>query len=141
MTYRFDGNNYILVFKKGEEVCQGLTSFVNHNDLASGWIQGVGGALEVEIGYYNLEKKTYEWQSYDQTCEIVSLLGNIAIDEKKDPALHLHGVFADEDNETIGGHVRRLVVAGTCEIFIHVFEQPLMRAFDGETGLKLLQLE
>ena len=141
MTYRFDGYNYIVVFKKGEELVEKLLQFAGHNGLKGCWVEGIGGALELELGYYDVEKRTYKWQTYPTVCEIASLQGTIAQDEKDEPVVHLHGVFSGNDYQTVGGHVRRLIVGGTCELFVHVFQQPLNRQFDGETGLKLLQLE
>jgi len=52
----------------------------------------------------------------------------------------LHGVFADETYQTIGGHVRKLRVGGTCEMRVREFSQPTSREFDETTGLKLLHI-
>ncbi|HSX28270.1 MAG TPA: PPC domain-containing DNA-binding protein [Candidatus Saccharimonadales bacterium] len=140
MTYSFDGDTYIVVLKKDEELLQELRNFVQQTDLKAAWLSAVGGALGVELGYYNLEKREYQWRTFEQLCEIVSLQGNISRDEKNKPAIHLHGVFADEAYQTIGGHVNKLIVGGTCEVMLREFSQPLARQFDDETGLRLLQI-
>ena len=140
MTHSFDGDTYTLVLKKDEELIECLESFVGETNVTSAWVHGLGGALAVELGYFNLEKRQYQWQGFNQLCEIVSLTGNIARDETRKPAFHLHGVFADETYQTIGGHVRKLVVGGTCELQIREFGQQLGRQFDEETGLRLLSL-
>lgn len=140
MTYSFDGDSYLLVFKKGEEVLTGLKEFAAQTNSKTAWISGFGGALGVELGYYNLTKKEYQWRAFDQLSEIVSLTGNISRDTKGEPAFHLHGVFADETYSTIGGHVRKLIVGGTVEMIIREFSQPSTREFDEVTGLKLLDI-
>ncbi|HEV2412803.1 MAG TPA: PPC domain-containing DNA-binding protein [Candidatus Saccharimonadales bacterium] len=141
MNYRFDGYNYIIVLKKGEELVEKLLHFIEQSGVKSGWVEGIGGAMELEIGFYDLDKKNYKWQTYPSICEIDSLKGSIAHDDKGEPVVHLHGVFSGDDFEPIGGHVKRLVVGGTCELFIHAFQLPLVRQFDGDTGLKTLQLD
>ena len=141
MNYRFDGYNYIVVLKKGEELTEKLLSVIKQAGIKGGWVQGIGGALEVELGFYDLGKREYKWQTFASLCEIDSLQGSIAQDDKGEPVLHLHGVFSGDDYETIAGHVKRLIVGGTCELFIHAYQQPLKRQFDGGTGLKLLDLD
>jgi predicted DNA-binding protein with PD1-like motif len=140
MTYSYDGWNYVVVLQMGESLVEGLQQFIKETDIKGAWLNGIGAALSAELGYYDLEKREYKWRSYDQACEIVSLGGNISRDKEGKPALHLHGALADEDGQTVGGHVRDLVVGGTCELFIHEFRQPLERQFDDETGLKLLDV-
>ena len=141
MNYRFDGYNYIVVLKKGEELVEKMLHFVKQVGIQGGWVQGIGGALEIEIGFYDLAKREYQWQVFPSSCEIDSIQGSIALDDKGEPVLHLHGVFSGDDYETVAGHVKRVVVGGTCELFIHAYQQPLRRQFDGETGLKLINLE
>lgn len=140
MTYTFDGNNYILVLEKGEELLQTLRTFANGNDIASAWVSAIGGATEVELGFYNLEAREYQWQTFSALCEITSLNGNLSFDEKDKPVFHLHGNFADESYQSVGGHVNKLVVGGTCEVFLQPFAQKVTRVFDDDTGLKLMQL-
>lgn len=140
MIYSFDGDSYIVTLRKDEKLLDGLRDFVHQTDLKTAWLNGLGGALGVELGYYNLAKQEYQWQTFEQLCEIVSLTGNIARDAANKPTFHLHGVFADETYQTIGGHVKDLVVGGTCELYIREFGQSLARQFDEATGLKLLDL-
>lgn len=140
MTYSYDGLNYVLILKKDEELLEQLQNFLHENDISAAWCSGIGGTLEVELGYYDLEKREYEWQTFAQTAEITSLQGTIARDEHNKPVVHLHGTFSDEAYRTIGGHVRRLVVGGTCEFFIQTFSGSLRRQFDDETGLRTIQL-
>ena len=81
-----------------------------------------------------------DWQTFGHTMEIVSLSGNFAYDDSGKMMLHLHGVFADSEYQTVGGHVKDLVAGATVELFVHRSYQPMRRKHDKETGLQLLDL-
>ncbi len=140
MVSLFDGYNYVIRLDKDERLSVGLQQFFEQNDVHGGWITAVGGALEVELGFYNLESKQYQWRTFKQTLEIVSLQGTCALDEQGKPVWHLHGVFSDDQHQTVGGHLKDLVVAGTCELFVHRSYQPLHRKHNDDVGLNILDL-
>jgi predicted DNA-binding protein with PD1-like motif len=140
MTYRFDNHTYLVVLKKDEELLAELDKFVQTTKLQQATISGLGGALQVELGFYNLKTQAYQWRLVDELCEIASLQGNLARDENGKPAFHLHGVFAGENYQVLAGHVRKLIVGGTCELVIQPFGELLERRVDPETGLNLLHL-
>ena len=73
----------------------------------------------------------------DEQVEVVSLVGNVAIDDGE-PALHVHIVVAKKDGTAYGGHLLDAQVWPTLEVVFH--EQPgyLQRRTDPETGLALL---
>lgn len=140
MTDSHDGYNWLLVLEKGDNLHQKLVEYIKQQEIKSAWISVIGGATEVELGFYDLSSKQYRWKVFNQTLEITSLSGNIAW-ESDEPLLHLHGNLSDENYQTIGGHIKNLVVGGTCEIFIHRwYGEKLRRVQDEDTGLKLLSL-
>lgn len=53
--------------------------------------------------------------------------------------IHSHGVFSDETMQAQTGHVNRLMVAATCEIFLEVLKGEIGRQYDKETGLNLMK--
>lgn len=141
MTYSFDGFNYFIRLDRGESLKESLLKFAKSEpELNGAWISSVGGVLEVELGFYNLETKQYQWRKFDGLREIVSLQGNFALDEANQPIFHLHGVFADDQYQTVGGHVKDLTVGGTCEIFVHRAYEPLHRKPNQNIGLSTLDL-
>lgn len=141
MTYRFDGYNWLVRLKKGELLVENLTKLVRDEQIQGAWISGLGGALWAELGYYDLEDKKYYWQKRDDLPEITSLQGNVAWKDGE-PVLHIHGSFSDTNLQGVGGHVKELMVGGTCEILLHRwYEEPgLTRSVDKETGLTLLDV-
>lgn len=140
MVCLFDGFNYIVRLDRGERLREGLASFFESYTIDGASITAIGGVVEVELGFYNLEKKKYQWKTIQRTLEITSLTGTIALDEADKPIYHLHATFGDEDYQVVGGHVKDFVVGGTCELFIHRTYQPLRRKHDPEVGLNILDL-
>jgi predicted DNA-binding protein with PD1-like motif len=140
MTFRHDGFNWIVRLERGEKLVESLMAFVRDHGVPSCWVNGLGAASSVELGYYQLDQKTYAWKSFDQLLEIVSLQGNI-VGQLGDPKVHLHGVFSDQNYQTLGGHVRELTVGGTCEIMLHRWQTDrINRSLDTDTGLNLLDI-
>lgn len=140
MVSVFDGTRYILRLDKGERLSEAIQAFLSTQNITSAWIDVLGGATEVELGFYALDTKAYRWQRYAKTLEITGLHGNIALDQGNKPVLHLHGTFADEAYQVIGGHVRELVVGGTCEILLQALGTQLHRAHDDQVGLNTLDI-
>ena len=131
------GMNSVLVLKRGEELHAALARYAETSGLQSAWLSGLGGAGSVTLGFYDINAKSYIWKTYDTPLEIVSLTGNLAFADGQQ-FWHVHGVFSDAENQTIGGHVKELIVGLTTELHVTSLDQPLLRQFDDETGLKLL---
>jgi uncharacterized protein len=140
MKFRFDGYNHIVRLSKGEKLIESLTKLAKDQQVPSCWINGLGGAQEAELGFYNLDTQEYNWQKIEEPMEITSLQGNLTwVDQE--PAFHIHGTFAKTDLSAIGGHVREVIVSGTCEVFLHRwYGDNLTKSIDPDTGLKLLNL-
>ena len=109
-------------------------------DLQAAWLQGLGGAESAELGYYDLETQQYNWQVFRDLREITSLQGNLAWVDNQ-PKWHIHGTLSARDYRAVGGHVKELVVGGTCELRLHLHgDISLKRKIDAATGLRLLDL-
>lgn len=140
MVSTFDGYNYIVRLDRGEKLSEAMEQFFAGNEIEGASVTAVGGAEQLELGFYDLDAKEYLWKSFPDLYEITGLLGTIALDEQGKLMYHLHGTFAGRDYQVVGGHVKDFVVGGTCELFIHRTYQPLQRKIDDHTGLKLLDL-
>lgn len=138
MRYYVDDQKYVVIFAKGEELTDSLRQFTQQTGVSSAWLQGLGAALEVEVGYYDLVSQKYQWQTFKGPIEITSLQGNI-VQKDGEPVFHVHGTFADKAYNCFGGHVKKLVVAATCEVFVQKINHPLTRRHDDAVGLELLQ--
>lgn len=141
MTYSFDGFNYLIKLNKGEQLLEALEQFAAKTQIQGAWMNGLGGALSMTLGFYDLEAKEYLWNTYEGLYEIAGLTGNIALDEQGKAVFHLHGTFGDQNNQSLSGHVKDLTAAATVELFVHRAYQPIRRKHDPEAGLATLDLQ
>ena len=102
-------------------------------------LSGIGQLKEIEIGYFK-NKGNYLPNKFKKALELLSLSGNIIINEK-DIDVHLHVTLGDEDKKCLGGHLIKGVVSVTAEIFLIKTDLKLERVLDSETGLKGLNIK
>jgi len=135
---QIDGN-WLLRFELGDDFIEQITAWASLNNVNSGFFHGLGGAIEVTLGFYSLAEKQYHFIDIEEPLEIVSLHGNLA---QKDDALkiHAHGVVADSAFKTKGGHIKNMVTGPTLEVLVTPFSQTLQRRPDEEIGLDLLEI-
>jgi uncharacterized protein len=134
-------NGTFLVLEKGEELVSTLTRFCEERQIHWVQFQAIGAVEDVEIGYYDLEAKEYVFRQEPGPFEVSSMDGNVT-ELNSLPVPHIHAVLsrADESLETIGGHIRRATVHITLEMCLWEITQPLVRRFDDETGLNLIDV-
>lgn len=140
MTYTFENFNYWVRLDKGEKLSESLAAFMHEAKIEGAWVSGIGAALSCELRFYNLEHKEYQWRVFEGLREVLSLQGNLAKNEAGEMMFHLHGTFGDEQFNTIGGHVKELVVGATLELYVHRSHLPLARKMDSHVGLQTLDL-
>lgn len=129
----------ILKFKQKEEFFSELKNFCRKRELQGGFFSGIGAALEVELGYYDLEDHEYYFNTYDQTpIEVTNIKGNISLDSDGSYTIHAHGTVANDQQEVKGGHFNKLIVGPTLEIVVFPSKDKVRRAYDSETELELL---
>ena len=132
-----DNQRYVLRFDKGEEVVGGLKKFLSEKQITAGTFNAIGACSMAELSYFNLETKAYENKTFNEDLEIVSLTGNSAV-LGGEVALHCHGVLSGPDFVAHGGHINKLVVSATCEVFLIKLDGKMERKLDEKTGLNLL---
>lgn len=133
-----DGRRYVLRFDRGEEVLESLRGFCLEKNFKSGSFSAIGAAEKATLMHYDLDTKKYAEKTFEQKLEIVNLSGNLSWHEER-PYLHAHGVFSDKEMGCWGGHIKEVVVAATCELFLIQTEGEVKREFSEEIGLNLLE--
>ena len=83
MTYKIDNNYYYVSLDPGEEINNTIENIALKESIKTAWINGIGAIRDVEIGYYDIESKTYIRQIFKEDFELTSLIGNISIKEEK----------------------------------------------------------
>lgn len=115
-----------------------LKDFARKNKVKSASFAGLGAASEIMLSFYNLKTKKYEDKNFKKEFEITNLNGNIAHLDKE-IIVHCHGNFSDNQMKVVGGHVKKLLVSGTCEIALSVMNKKISRAYNSLTGLNLMK--
>ena len=133
-----DNRRYFLRFDRGEEILKSLADFCATENFRSGYFSALGASAKITLLHYDIDTKKYSEKVFDQKMEIASLTGNISWHEEK-PYLHAHGVFSDDEIRCFGGHVKELVVAATCEMFLIHTDGEVKREFSDKIGLNLMQ--
>jgi len=139
-----DKNKYVLKVSVGEDVILELKTFCHDQGIQAASFFAIGAAKEINIAWFDVNKKEYVQKEIQQELEIISLLGNVAVGNGL-PALvegevivHAHGSFSDKDMQVMAGHVNKLIVGAACEIVLEKFEGKIEKAYDDETGLNLM---
>lgn len=131
---------WLVRLETGEKLVDSLIRFANKNKIKSAWVQILGAVLDIELGYFSLENKCYEWTKYSETMEVNGCQGNLLKDNSGDLIAHIHGSFSLKTHQTIGGHIKEATTAGTIEILISDIDLDIGRFIDQKTGLKLIDL-
>ncbi len=139
VKYIRDDNKYLVTLTRGEKIIEELLEFCELNRINSATLTGIGGARDIELGYYDLETKEYSWKTFPKVHEVLSLNGNICMVDDK-PFIHAHMVISNNTFQCFGGHLKEAVVGATLEVLIVKLDKGLTRVFDDNTGLKLLDL-
>jgi uncharacterized protein len=128
------------VFDTGEEVVAGLLRFAQNHKLTGAHLTAIGAFERVTLGFFDVIKKDYKRIAIQEQVELMSLVGNIAQDDKGDPKLHAHVVVGKSDGSAHGGHLLDAYVRPTLEVVVVEASQHLRRTMRGEFGLALLDL-
>ncbi|HSF56671.1 MAG TPA: PPC domain-containing DNA-binding protein [Candidatus Binatia bacterium] len=130
---------FAIIFEKGEEFIDELTSFAKKNDLSASHFTAIGAFRDVMLGYFDREKKKYREIPIVEQVEVLSLIGDIALKDDT-PQVHAHVVLGKADGTAYGGHILEAHVWPTLEVILTESPKHLTRTTDPETGLALIHL-
>ena len=128
---------YALVFRTGDEIMAGLAEFAGQRHLQDAHFSGIGGVSRAAFGIYDLRRKQYLEIVDPAQSEILSLIGDITVDQGK-PAVHAHIVLGYGDGTAHGGHLLRGTVSPTLELFVTEYPAVLRKRHDPVSGLDLI---
>ena len=83
----------------------GLANFAQREKLTAAHFTAIGALQDVTLGYFDWEKKDYERIPVREQVEVLSLIGDVAMDESGKPKVHAHIVVGRSDGTTRGGHL------------------------------------
>jgi predicted DNA-binding protein with PD1-like motif len=131
---------FAIVFDAGDEVVAGLLAFAKEHKLAAGRLTGLGACERVTLGFFELGRKDYQKIPINEQVEVMSLVGNIALEEGGQPKVHAHVVVGKRDGTAHGGHLLEAHVRPTLEVILVESPVPLRRKMNAEVGLPLIDL-
>jgi len=132
---------YVVVLDTGDEAVSSLAGFAKDHGLSAARITAIGAFSDAVLGYFDWETKSYRRIPVREQVEVVSLVGDVALDPKGAPTLHAHAVLGRSDGTALGGHLLEARVRPTLEVVIDESPAHLRKRKDAETGLALIDLD
>ncbi len=136
MNYSIDKNKIYLSIEKGEEVNATLLKVCVENSLSFARINGIGAIDNPEVGYYDINSKTYTKKIFKGDFELVSLVGNMTFKDGE-RFIHTHIVFSDENFTAYGGHLFDCSISAAGEFIINMGNNTINRDYNSKIGLAL----
>jgi len=131
---------FAVIFDTGDEVIAGLTRFAKEQKLTGSHFTAIGAFRDVVLAYFDWEKKEYLKNPVREQVEVVSLIGDVALDPDGSPKVHAHVVLGRRDGSALGGHLMEAHVRPTLEVTLTETPRHLHRRHDSQSGLALIQL-
>ncbi len=131
--------SFVLVCDRGDDPMEALTAAAKRFDLSAASLSGIGAFSAVTLGFFDRGRRDYARRVIREQVEVVSLVGNIALDQGE-PRVHAHAVVARSDGSALGGHLLAGCVEPTLEVMIVESPATLRRKIDPATGLALLDV-
>jgi uncharacterized protein len=131
---------YTLILAAGDELATALLEFAKQERVIAGRFIGLGAVHAARLGFFDLEKKAYRVNEFPRQAEVLSLLGDIGVDERGKPVVHAHLVLSDRAGRAFGGHLISATASPNLELFVTTFPHPLVRRPDPRFGAKFFDL-
>jgi uncharacterized protein len=129
---------FALVFDKGDEVVAELTAFAKAERVGAAHFTAIGALSEVTLGYFQRDRKDYKRMVVAEQVEVLSLIGDVAVDQSGAPKVHAHVVVGLSDGQTRGGHLLAAKVWPTLEVILVESPAFLRKRHDPDSGLALI---
>jgi uncharacterized protein len=118
---------FVLILEPSEEAFSTILDFAGEQRLGAATLTALGAFSYREI-------------PVTQQCEVLSAIGDIAIDDGGKPSLHVHVVLGLSDGTTRGGHLLEGLVRPTLEVTLVETPGHLRRKKRPELGIALIDL-
>lgn len=131
---------HVVVLSDGDEAVEQLGGFARESRVTAAQVTGVGAFRSAVVGWFDPVAKTYRRNAVDEQCEVLSILGDVALGPDGSPALHVHVVLGLADGTTRGGHLLEGHVFPTLEVILDEPPTTLRKTSRPELGLALVDL-
>ena len=131
---------WVLVLAPGEEAKSTLVDFARKSNLKAASFVALGAFERAELGYFDWEKKEYLPILVEEQVEVITLVGDIAENNKHEADLHAHTVLGRRDGSTKGGHLLEGVVRPTLEVTLTETPAHLRRRMHPDINVALIDI-
>ncbi len=139
-TRKAGDREFLVVLEKDDRVVANLLKVAAEAGIEGGWVSGLGSLKDIELGYYDLPRRTYLKRQFEEDMELCGFTGNFAM-HGSERVLHAHATVSGPELISFTGHLFEARVAVTAEFLVRDLGVRLERAEVPSVGLKLLQPE
>jgi hypothetical protein len=140
LLHESDGQRtFAVVLATGDEVLTSLTQFAKEMNITAAQFTAIGALSDVEVMYFDWEKKEYLRIPVAEQVEVAALVGDVAEAPSGGPALHAHLVVGKRDGSAMAGHLGKAHVRPTLEVILTESPGHLRKVKDPESGLALIR--
>ncbi len=134
-----EGDIVVVTLAPEEEIIASLLEVAEEHKIAGGFLTGLGSTSEVDIAFFDPEKKEYVPRTFAEPTEIGNMVGNFS---RLEDGWHVHVHISVSGPELIAftGHLNRGVVGTACEIYIRRLSHEITRIRDQSAGFNPLKL-
>ena len=134
-----EGEIVVVHLGPGEEIVQSLLEVAKAESIAGGFLTGLGSTSQVDIAFFDPDKKEYVSRAFKEPMEIGNLVGNFSIMEGEHH-VHVHVTVSGPELLAFAGHLNRGVVGTACEIYIRKLPREIRRRKASDAGFNPLDL-
>ena len=131
---------WVLVLAPGEEAKSTIVDFAKKSNLRAASLVALGAFERAKVGYFDWEKKEYLPIPVEEQVEVITLVGDIAENDKHEADLHAHTVLGRRDGSTRGGHLLEGVVRPTLEVTLTETPAHLRRRMHPDINVALIDI-
>jgi predicted DNA-binding protein with PD1-like motif len=139
LTETDGARTYVCVADPGDEAFAALSDFAAEQGLTAATLTAVGAFSRATVGWFDRGRKEYRRIEIGEQCEVLSLLGDIAVGEDG-PQVHVHAVLGLSDGGVRGGHLLAGEVWPTLEVVARETPATLRKTSRPDIGLALIDL-
>jgi len=129
---------FILVIEPEEEAFEAIKRFAKRENINAASVTAIGAFSTATLAFFDLASKEYKEIPVNAQSEVLSMLGDIVLDENDTPNPHLHVVLGFADGATRGGHFLKGMVRPTLEVVIRETPAELRRSYRKDFGIALI---
>jgi hypothetical protein len=134
------GKTHVVVLDPDEEAFKSIEEFAAREGIQAASLTAIGAFSRATVGWFDVEQRAYVRIPVDEQCEVLSAIGDIAVGDDGQPALHVHVVLGMKDGSTRGGHLLEGFVRPTLEVVLTEMPRHLRRRKRADLGVALIDI-